>query len=30
LHRWCDDGRIQSIRTPGGKQFFTIIYFKLG
>jgi hypothetical protein len=25
LHRWCDDGRIQSIRTPEEKQFFTTI-----
>jgi hypothetical protein len=25
LHRWCDDGRIQSIRTLEEKRFFTII-----
>jgi hypothetical protein len=25
LHRWCDDRRIQSIRTPGEKRFFTTI-----
>jgi hypothetical protein len=30
LHCWCDNGRIQSIRTLGGKRFFTTIWFNLG